>query len=420
MNLADSELVLTMLEENGYQRTENPDEAGIILVNTCIVREHAQERAITNISQFQKYKDANPDVRIGVIGCMASHTGDMVAERLPFLDWVLGPDTYRSMPGLLNTLSDRKGPVVLTEGPSDELYEELAPARRDGVNAWVVITRGCNNFCTYCVVPYARGRERYRKAEAILREIEDAVAQGFPQVTLLGQNVNSWHDDGQDFGWLLEQAARVDGVKRLRFITSHPKDLSSKLLDVLGSGSPVCPELHLPMQAGSDRILKRMGRGYTNAHYRCLVEAARKIPDLYLSTDIIVGFPGETDEDYQATEALVRWADYDDAFVYRYSERPGTAASKLEDDVPNQVKIERLTKLGKIVRESGRKKREAQIGRELEVLIETPSAKDPSEYMGRTPAGHVVVVPGPVSPGQIVPVRINELRGFTLRGTVRG
>ncbi len=417
MNLADSELVAALLEKDGFTRVDQPEDASVILVNTCIVREHAQEKAITNISRFQKYKEADPRVRIGVLGCMASHTGRMVADRLPFLDWVLGPDTYRSLPELVRISKATSGPVLITNGPDDELYEAQAASRREGVNAWVVITRGCNNFCTYCVVPYARGRERYRKADAILDEIRDTVDQGYPQVTLLGQNVNSWRDHDARFADLLERAAQVEGLKRLRFITSHPKDLSPRLLDVLGSGGPICPELHLPLQAGGDRILKRMGRGYTSGHYRGLVgEARKKIPDLLLSTDIIVGFPGETEEEYQQTRDLVEQVGYDDAFVYRYSERPGTAAANLEDDVPEKVKIERLTEIGELVRASGRKRREALIGRTLDVLVESPSTKDPAEVMGRTAAGHIVVFPGRAEIGALTRVNIQEVRGFTLRG----
>ncbi len=416
MNRADSEMLMAMFEEQGYERATSIDEAGVILVNTCIVREHAQEKAITNISQFKRYRENNPDVRIGVLGCMASHTGEMVAKRLPFLDWVIGPDAYRQIPNLL-TKKRSRSTVVITEGPSKELYEDIVPSRREGINAWVVITRGCNNFCTYCVVPHARGPERYRNTGTIIDDIKGAIDDGFPQVTLLGQNVNSWRDNNIAFADLLEKVANVDGIKRIRFITSHPKDCSDRLLDVMASGMPICPELHLPLQAGSNNVLKRMGRGYTREHYLGLVEKARnKIDEILLSTDIILGFPGETEEDYQQTEEVVKLADYDDAFVYKYSERPGTAAAKFDDDVPDETKVKRLMKIGDMVRSSGEKRRKAMIGRTLPVLVEGKSTRNPGESMGRTPAGQVVVFPGEVSPGEEVLVTLDELSGFTLRG----
>ncbi|MDP8208875.1 MAG: tRNA (N6-isopentenyl adenosine(37)-C2)-methylthiotransferase MiaB [Candidatus Electryonea clarkiae] len=416
MNLADSEVVMSLLEEQGYERTFSAEDAGIILVNTCIVREHAQEKAITNISQFRRYKKKNNGVRVGVLGCMASGAGETLAERLPFLDWIIGPDAYRILPEIISSPPAGK-PLIKMKGADDELYDEIGLARREGINAWVVITRGCDNFCTYCVVPHARGKERYRPVASIIKEVKTAVQEGFPQVTLLGQNVNSWRDENLDFADLLKQVSDIENLKRVRFITSHPKDCSMKLLNVMSEGGKICPELHLPVQSGSNRILQRMGRGYTREHYLDLVKEARdRIPRLHLSSDIIVGFPGETESDYLDTKELVRDVQFDDAFVYRYSERPGTAAAKFDDDIPEEVKISRLMKIGDIVRKSGKQKLEALIGQTATVLVEGISTKSLEESMGKTRAGHVVVFPGKDTPRTEVNVILKQLSGFTLRG----
>lgn len=416
MNLVDSEIVMAMLEERGYHRAETPEAAQLILVNTCAVREHAENRVIQRIRRFQPLREADSTRRVGVLGCLSRHAADELSRELPFVDWIMGPDVYRRLPGMLAE-GDGEVPLVLPNGPADELYDDVLPSRREGVNAWVTITRGCNNHCTYCVVPAVRGEERHRPAMSILHEVEQAVEQGHVQITLLGQNVNSYRHEGADFASLLRQVARVPGLKRLRFITSHPKDLSDRLLDVMAAENVICPELHLPLQAGSDRILKRMNRRYTAEHYMELArKARRRVPDLLLSTDIIVGFPGETHEEYLGTRRIVREIGYDDAFVYKYSERPNTPAAKLEDDVPESEKVRRLMEINDIVRESGVARRREQIGRTLPVLIEGPSTRDPEEMMGRTPAGHVVVVPTHAAAGDEIMVTIEELAGYTLRG----
>ncbi|MFC2170606.1 tRNA (N6-isopentenyl adenosine(37)-C2)-methylthiotransferase MiaB [Calditrichota bacterium] len=416
MNKADSEVVMALLEEHGFCRASSADDAGIILINTCIVREHAQEKAVANISHYKRYKNNENNVRVGVLGCMASGAGEMLAERLPFLDWILGPDAYRSLPELIAE-ANHEMPIIRMHGIEDELYDEIGPSRREGINAWVVINRGCSNHCTYCVVPGARGEERYRPAKSIFKEVEEAVNDGYPQVTLLGQNVNSWSDTNLDFADLLKSVADTPGLKRVRFITSHPKDCSEKLLVTMSTSDVICPELHLPVQSGSNRILKLMGRKYTREHYLDLAgKALDMIPGLLLSTDIIVGFPGESLNDYFQTEELARMIEYDDAYVYRYSERPGTPAARMIDDVPEDVKIERLQKIGAIIRRSGRKKRQDLVGKTLLVLVEGASAKSPDERMGRTQAGHIVVFPGDVAAGEEVYVNLKNLSGYTLIG----
>jgi len=418
MNLVDSEIVLALLEEHGYSRVEDADQAEIVLVNTCAVREHAEVKAISNIGHFGKLKDGGRKTRVGVLGCLSQHAAEEIKQQLPFLDWILGPDVYRLLPSLL-TQNDECGPRIITEAPKDELYDEVLPSRREGINAWITISRGCNNYCAYCVVPKARGRERHRPVESILHEAREAVDGGFVQLTLLGQNVNSYTHNDAAFPELLAQVAEVPGLRRLRYMTSHPKDCSEALLRTMAEHDTICPELHLPVQAGSDEVLKRMGRKYTSDHYLRLVDMARElVPDLLLSTDIIVGFPGETDADYLATERLVREVGYDDSFVYRYSVRPGTrAALKYEDDVPLDVKTDRLMRINEIVRESGKQSRLRQIGRKVKVLVEGPSPRDPLESLGRTHPGHMVVVPGVIEPGSIVKVELNDLSGFTLRST---
>jgi len=416
MNLVDSEIVLSMLEEQGYRRVEQPEQAEVILINTCAIRDHAVVKAISNVGRFKRLKQARPETRIGVIGCMSKYAADDIARQVPFVSWILGPDLYRRLPQLLQE-EDNKSPLILRDGDSKELYDEILPARREGINAWVTITRGCNNHCTYCVVPGARGPERHRPAESILSEIQEAVSQGFVQITLLGQNVNSYSHDSIDFADLLRMAADVEGVGRMRFMTSHPKDCSEKLLDTIASHSRICPELHLPFQAGSDRILKRMNRKYTSDHYLNLIKLAKeKIENLYLSTDIIVGFPGETEEEFLQTEEIVKKVQYDSAFIYKYSERVNTPAAKLEDDIPEDEKVKRLMRLNEIVRESGIRSREKQIGRILPVMIEGPSVKDPEESLGRSPAGYNIVIAGRYEPGTIVDTKIEKLSGLTLRG----
>jgi tRNA-2-methylthio-N6-dimethylallyladenosine synthase len=419
MNEVDTEIVFALLEEHGYHRVDDPEVAEIVLVNTCAVREHAEVKAISNINHFGKLKSGGRAARVGVLGCLSQHAAQEIKSQLPFLDWILGPDVYRSLPSLL-ALDGECEPRILTEAPKDELYDEVLPSRREGINAWITISRGCNNFCAYCVVPKARGRERHRPAGSIIAEAQEAVDSGFVQVTLLGQNVNSYSHENTAFPELLAQVAEVPGLKRLRYMTSHPKDCSEELLRVMADHETICPELHLPFQAGSDSILKAMGRKYTADKYRRLVEMAREIvPDLLLSTDIIVGFPGETDEDYLKTEELVRDIGYDNAFVYRYSVRPGTrAALNYVDDVPIEVKTDRLMRINDIVQASGKSRRLAQVGRTVEVLVEKPSTRDPNESLGRTHPGHMVVVPGVFDPGTIVTATLDELSGITLRGTV--
>jgi tRNA-2-methylthio-N6-dimethylallyladenosine synthase len=416
MNLVDSEIVMSMLEERGYTRAEKAEDAAIIFVNTCAVREHAVTKVVSNINNFKPLKTARPSLRVGVLGCLSKHAGERIAKEIPFIDWILGPNVYRKLPELLLQPSP-KSPQIVTEEISDELYDDILPSRREGINAWVTITRGCNNHCTYCVVPGARGSERHRSPESIIREVEDAVSDGFVQITLLGQNVNSYSFENEVFADVLEKVASVDGIKRVRFMTSHPKDCSERLLEVMGTNPKVCPELHLPFQAGSDRILRKMNRKYTSKHYLNLVEKARKlIPDLLLSTDIIVGFPDETDDDYQETVKLVEHVGYDNAFVYKYSERPNTPAAKLEDNVPDDVKGKRLVQLNEIIRESGVKNRLDKIGQTYPILVEGFSSKSSEEYMGRTSAGYIVVFSGDAEISQEVDVKIAELSGLTLRG----
>lgn len=416
MNLVDSEIVMAMLEERGYRRVESPEEAELVLINTCAVREHAEVRAISNIGRFKQLKENGRSTRIGVLGCLSKYAADELAGSLTFLDWVIGPDAYRRLPGLLSEPSPEL-PLILLGDEAGELYDDILPSRRSGINAWVTISRGCDNHCTYCVVPATRGHLRHRPADSILEEVADAVAQGFVQVTLLGQNVNSYQDDNLDFAGLMEKVAALPGLKRLRFMTSHPKDLSDRLIDVLASGGPICPELHLPLQAGSDRILKRMNRVYSADHYRGLVDKVRaRIPEILLSTDLIVGFPSETEEDYLETEKLVSDIGYDDAFIYKYSERPNTPAAKLDDDVDEGEKVRRLMRLNEIVRSSGQAHRLRQVGKTEPVLIEGVSSRDESEQMGRTRSGYVVIVPGDYLPGTELDVKITSLSGYTLRG----
>jgi tRNA-2-methylthio-N6-dimethylallyladenosine synthase len=418
MNLYDGELVSRILQSRGFEITGNESEADVILINTCSVREHAEQRAIGRMRSFSALKKRRPDLVLGVLGCMARRLREELKERIPDLNLIVGPDAYRELPDLLcEQLNGGHGVFHYLSGDPSEIYEDVLPDRREGVNAWVAIMRGCDNFCSYCIVPFVRGRERSRSPDDILSEVRGAVEEGFPEVTLLGQNVNSYRWENLDFPDLLEETAKVPGLRRLRFLTSHPKDLSDKLIDRLAEGGVICPSLHLPAQSGSNRILEAMNRGYTREEYlKKVAELRRRVPNLALSTDLLCGFPGETEEDFNQTIELMREARFDDAFTFKYSVRPGTAAAKLDDDVPEEVKIERLERLISEARRLSDRSRRALIGREVEVLLEDPSPKNSAEWSGKTACGRMALVPGKFHRGDQVRILVEEIRGFSLWG----
>ena len=418
MNVLDGELVTRLLEENGFSLTSDPREAAVILINTCGVRQHAERRALGRLRSLGALKRSRPELVIGVLGCVAQRLGEDLKDEVAEVDLALGPDAYRQLPGLLRDYLDRRnGHFRFAPGDPGETYGDIFPQRRSGIGAFVAIMRGCNNFCTYCIVPYVRGRERSRPPEQILVEVRRAVEDGYPEVTLLGQNVNSYRWEDIDFPELLGHVARIPGLLRLRFLTSHPRDLSDSLIERLAEGGAICPSLHLPAQSGSDRILKRMGRGYRRKDYLDKVRRLHlAVPDLALTTDLLCGFPGETEADFNQTLNLMREARFDDAFTFKYSVRPGTAAACLEDDVPEEVKIERLERMIALARQIAAENRQRLIGRQVEVLLEGPSPKNKAEWTGRTACGRVALVPGHFHPADLVPIRVEELRGFSLWG----
>jgi tRNA-2-methylthio-N6-dimethylallyladenosine synthase len=427
MNFNDSEVVASILTANGYQITDEMEEADVILVNTCSIRENAETRVWGRLDVFRLQKKKNPALLIGVLGCMAERLKDKLLENEKLVDIVVGPDAYRELPILLRSAEEgQKGINVLLS--REETYSDISPVRLDknGVSAFVSIMRGCNNMCTYCVVPYVRGAERSRNPETILREVQDLINDGYREVTLLGQNVDSYNwanDSGErlSFAELLEKVAKLDTRLRVRFSTSHPKDLSDEVLYTMAMYENICSHIHLPVQSGSTRVLELMNRGYSREYYMQRVKAIRRIlPDSSISTDIIAGFCSETEIDHDQTLTLMQWVGYDFAFMFKYSERPNTkAARKFEDDVPEDVKTRRLTEIielqGKLSEESKRK----DIGRCFEVLVEGVSKKSENHYYGRTSQNKVVVFPKEnCQIGDYVYVEIKDSTPATLLGVI--
>ncbi|MCK5740376.1 tRNA (N6-isopentenyl adenosine(37)-C2)-methylthiotransferase MiaB, partial [bacterium] len=348
MNKYDSELVASILTDMGYEEATKKSDATLLLVNTCSVRETAESRALGRLSALNKQKLKNPNVIIGLLGCMAQRIGPQILEKKPFVNFALGPDDYRQLPDILKKVG--RGTQRQQEFKIDvtdfEDYANIYPLRVHGVSAWVAIMRGCNNFCTYCIVPYLRGRERSRRLDNILEEVKNLTADGFKEVTLLGQNVNSYLDENTDFPELLRHVCRIDGIERIRFASSHPKDFSPELIQVMAEEPKVCNHIHLALQAGSNRVLKRMQRNYTREHFLSLLTAAREqVPGISFTTDVIVGFPGETDADFEETLSLVKEARFDNAFTFKFNPREGTQAASMTDDVSAEEKQRRLEAL---------------------------------------------------------------------------
>jgi len=420
MNVSDSQTIESLLDEAGYRFVDDADSADIVLVNTCMVRESAETRALGQLADLVRLKKRNPHSVIGILGCVAQARRREILDAMPFVDMVVGPDAYRKLPVLLEErlISPPGAPGLLeTTLMRDELYDEIVPRNRGGVAAFVTIIRGCDKFCTFCIVPRTRGRERSRPLPSVIREAEALAEQGVKEVMLLGQNVDSYRWEGHDFADCLSAVAKIDGIARVRFMTSHPSDISERLLDVMAASDKICPFLHLPAQAGSDRILERMKRPYTRRRYLDIIAAARtRMPDIGLSTDIIVGFPGETEAEFEETLELVREVRYDTAFTFKYSERPGTKASVMQDDVPEPVKIERLEELIALQQEISRERNLEQVGRRTRILIEGPAPKDSSMWTGRTPDYRPAVVSrNGENIGDLISVRLNSLTGFTFQ-----
>jgi tRNA-2-methylthio-N6-dimethylallyladenosine synthase len=420
MNLADSEIVLGIMKKHGYSLTDDISKADVILVNTCSVREHAEQRVIGRLSSFLRYKKRKPDLVIGVLGCMAERLKKRLIEEENLADIVVGPDEYRKLPQLVSdAFAGHKGIAVKLS--KVETYDDITPLRTEGISAWITVMRGCDKFCTFCVVPFTRGRERSRPLDSIVKEVEVLSSQGYREVTLLGQNVNSYRDGNYDFADLLSAVARVDRNMRIRFTTSHPKDMSDKLIQTIAEHPNICNYIHLPVQSGSDRILELMNRTYDRKHYLELVRKIREtIPGVSLSTDIIAGFPTETEEDHKMTLSLLEEVRFDGAFMFKYSPREGTKAYTMGDDVPDEVKVRRLTEIIELQQKISYEINQELIGKEVEVLVEGESKRSSEQWMGRTDTNKVVIFPKHegIKPGDYVIVRINKANSATLFGDI--
>ncbi|NOZ08253.1 MAG: tRNA (N6-isopentenyl adenosine(37)-C2)-methylthiotransferase MiaB [FCB group bacterium] len=418
MNVYDSELVATLLNKSGYEKTDNMSEADAIFLNTCAIREKAEDTVHNRLDNFQYLKKQKPDMLIGLLGCMAQHLKDDLFEQKPFVDIILGPDSYRKLPEIIRNRRQLEDHVVDTTLSRYEVYEDLFPVRASGVNAWISISRGCDKFCTFCIVPFTRGRERSRSLQSIVTEARKAVAEGYPEITLLGQNVNSYRTETGDFSELLEAVAAVPGLERIRYTSPHPQDVDDRLLQVMGEHANICKHIHLPLQAGADRILKRMNRTYTRSHFLHLVERIRQIlPECSLSTDIIVGFPGETEKEFLETLEVVSEVGFDSAFMFKYSMRPGTKAAEYSDQVDEAVKQERLERLIRLQKTMSLERIRRHIGTRQKVLVEKESKKSDRQWAGRTDGNTWVVWDKTTeTPRQIVTLEITDAKGITLFG----
>ena len=372
MNVSDSELVETLLVDQGFQKVDNPDKSDILFVNTCSIREHAEDKVHSLLGRYNLLKRKKPSMIIGVLGCMAQSLKDDILENKPYVDIVLGPDSYRRLPEILKRHEKDEESLVDTQLSKYEVYDDLFPRRKDGVNAWVTIMRGCDKFCTFCIVPFTRGRERSRSVDGIVREVKKAINNGFSEITLLGQNVNSYNYNDRNFPELLDEVAKVDGVKRIRYTSPHPQDINEELLDIMAKHDNICNYIHLPLQAGSNRILKRMNRTYTKEKFIELAEKIRTyLPGVGISTDIIVGFPGENENEFIKTYNFIKSLDLSYLHVFTYSERDNTDAITYDGIVSKQIRSKRSKLLRSLSVNLKRKFYKSQVGKTIEVLFET-------------------------------------------------
>lgn len=418
MNVGDSEIVVSIMQEHGYIYTEQISEADVILINTCSVRDNAEQRIWGRLAEMKRYRKLKPSLCVGIIGCMAERLKEQLIEK--GVDIVAGPDSYRSLPELVRQATEGKHGIN-TELSKDETYAEISPVRLDknGVTAFISIMRGCNNYCSYCVVPYTRGVERSRDAKTIVDEARTLFNNGYREVTLLGQNVNSYRTGEVGFPELIEMVAQVSPLLRVRFATSHPKDISDHLLEVMARNENICKAIHLPAQSGSDRMLEKMNRKYTRAWYLERVAAIRRyMPECAITTDLIAGFCSETEEDHEQTLSLMREVGYASAFMFKYSERPGTfSARHFEDDVPEQTKVRRLNEIIACQNELSAKSYMQDVGKDFEILVEGVSKRSDEQLFGRTSHNKVVIFDrGGHKPGDYVRVHVTRASSATLFG----
>ncbi len=420
MNVGDSEIVVSLMQREGYVYTDRIEQADVILINTCSIRDNAEQRIWGRLNELKRYRKARPGLIVGILGCMAERLREQLLEGPWGVDVVAGPDAYRDLPRLVREAeAGGKGVNVLLS--TEETYAEIAPVRldRNGVSAFVAIMRGCNNFCSYCVVPYTRGRERSRDAATIVAEAQSLFDNGYREVTLLGQNVNSYRAGEVDFPELLRRVASISPQLRVRFATSHPKDKSDRLLETMASMPNICRAIHLPAQSGATSMLERMNRKYTREWYLDRIAAIRRyMPDCAITTDLIAGFSGETEEEHAATLSLMREVGYSWAFMFKYSERPGTFAQRnLPDDVPDEVKSRRLQEIIALQNDLSLESNRRDVGREFEVLVESESKRNSGQLSGRTSQNKVVVFDrGNHRIGDYVRVRVTGCTSATLLG----
>jgi len=418
MNVADSEMIEGILKTKKYSSIDSMDKADIIFVNTCAIREHAEEKVHSRLGVFSRIKHNNPDVIIGVLGCMAQHLKDDILDTKPYVDIILGPDSYRKLPELLERKMEDKDNIVDTQLSRYEVYDNFFPSRKEGINAWVSIMRGCDKFCTFCIVPFTRGRERSRSINSIVNEVKKAVDEGFIEITLLGQNVNSYKYKNFSFDYLLKEIADISGVERLRYTSPHPEDMTDEVLHVMAHYDNICNAVHFPLQAGSNRILNRMNRTYTRDHFIEKSNRIREIlPNCGLSTDIIVGFPGETNSEFEKTLDVMNEVKFDSAFTFKYSPRSGTKAHEYSDqlsEIDKQARLEEVIELQKkhtIIRNKD------MIGNIERVLVEKNSKRSTNQWAGRTDSNKWVIFDKEnENIKDFVDILITDAKGISLHG----
>ena len=418
MNVADSEVISGLLNNEGYNQTKDIHSANIIFVNTCAIREHAEDKVHSRLGFYNQIKQKNPDTIIGVLGCMAQNLKEDILESKPFVDIILGPDSYRRLPEMLNNRSKETNHLVDTKLSRFEVYDNLFPSRKEGINAWISIMRGCDKFCTFCIVPFTRGRERSRSIDSIISEANQAVRHGFIEITLLGQNVNSYNHEGQGFPELLDEVAKTKGLKRIRYTSPHPQDMTQEVLNVMAKHETICNYVHLPLQAGNDRILNRMNRTYTKSEFISLANQIRdSLPNVGLSTDIIVGFPGESSEEFDDTLDVMEKVQFDSAYTFKYSSRPGTKAAEFEDIISEEEKQSRLERVIDMQKKHTLLQNQKRVGTVEIVLVEKESKRSTNHWAGRTDSNKwVIFEKNNFKIGDLVPIKIIEAKGITLRG----
>jgi len=429
MNEYDSDKMADVLHaSDGMIKTDSPEDADVILLNTCSVREKAQEKVFSDLGRLRELKLKKPHLVIGVGGCVASQEGEAIIKRAPYVDVVFGPQTLHRLPQLLEDRRASGRAQVDIRFPEIEKFDHMPPARVEGPTAFVSIMEGCSKYCSYCVVPYTRGEEVSRRFEDVLAEVAHLAVQGVREVTLLGQNVNAFRGamaDGEtaDFALLIEYIAEIAGIERIRYVTSHPKEFTQRLIDVYARVPKLVDHLYLPAQHGADSILAAMKRGYTALEYKSIIRRLREVrPHIAISSDFIVGFPGETEADFEALMKLIDDIGYDNSFSFIFSPRPGTPAASLADDTPHEVKLARLQRLQKVIADNTKRYSDAMVGKTERILVEGPSKKNPQELQGRTENNRVVNLNGGRAPhelvGQLIDVKITESYAYSLRGEI--